>query len=228
MISVICCTMRERFMENVFRNFNNQTFEEKELIIILNNDDINMKEWISKAEQYKNVSVYQYPEEITLGECLNIAIQKARYDYIAKMDDDDYYAPQYLEHAWDTLQETKADVVGKRTVYMYFEDERLLTVNNPGREEMFVRQGLKGATLLFHKTICDKVPFPALNLGEDTVFLRQCVKNHLKLYSADKRNYVCLRIARPDHHTWTINNAVLKRKSSIVCETEDYKPLVLE
>lgn len=228
MVSIICCTMREQFMENVFRNYENQLMAEKEMIIVLNNDQLQLAKWKARARLFQNISVYQLPEETTLGECLNTAIQKTRYPYIAKFDDDDYYAPQYLQHAFDTLQETKADVVGKRTVYMYFEDEKLLAINSPRREKMLVRQGLKGATLFFHKEICEHIQFPALNLGEDTVFLRQCVKNNLKLYSADKRNYVCIRTFRSGHHTWNVNNDALKRKSSIVCHTEDFKSLILE
>lgn len=228
MVSIICCTMREQFMENVFRNYENQLMAEKEMIIVLNNDQLQLAKWKARARSFENISVYQLPEETTLGECLNAAIQKASYPYIAKFDDDDYYAPQYLQHAFITMQETKADVVGKRSVYMYFEDEKLLTINSPKREKMFVRQGLKGATLFFNKEICENIQFPALNLGEDTVFLRQCVKNNLKLYSADKRNYVCIRTFRSGHHTWNVNNAALKRKSSIVCHTEDFKSLILE
>lgn len=227
MISVICCTMRERFMDNVFQNYSNQIWSEKELIIILNRDDLDLNKWKEAAKSHKHVSVYQQPETWTLGECLNTAIQKAKYSYVAKFDDDDYYAPGYLEHAMETLQETKADIVGKRTVYMYFENEKLLVINNPNRENMFVRQGLKGATLFFHKKIYETVQFPKLNLGEDTVFLKQCVKNKLKLFSADKKHYVCLRSSQSDHHTWNVSNTALKRKSSIVCSTDDYKRIIL-
>ncbi|MDM5317339.1 glycosyltransferase family A protein [Fictibacillus sp. b24] len=228
MISVICCTMRPQFMDNVFQNYSNQKWSEKELIIILNKDHLNINKWKKEAESYKHVSVYQLPESHTLGECLNAAIQKAKYDYVAKFDDDDYYAPLYLNHAMETLHETKADVVGKRTVYMYFENEKLLVVNNPDRENMFVRQGLKGATLFFHKKICESIEFPKLNLGEDTVFLNQCVNKDLKLYSGDKRHYVCLRSSNSNHHTWNVSNTALKRKSSSVCFTEDYKSIIHE
>ncbi len=228
MVSIICCTMREHFMENVFQNYNNQILKDKELIIILNQDDLNISKWKSNAKTYKNVSVYQLPEVCTLGECLNFAIQKARYDYIAKFDDDDYYAPNYLEHSIEALKKTKADVIGKRTVYMYFEDEKILAINKPGKENMLVRQGLKGATLVFKKEICEKVIFPKLNLGEDTIFLRQCIKNNFKLYSTDKRNYVCLRTSKLGHHTWNVSNIILLRKSSFVCKTDDYKPLILD
>ncbi|WNB91065.1 glycosyltransferase family A protein [Bacillus sp. NEB1478] len=228
MISIVCCTMRERFMDNVFQNYEKQIWQKKEMIIVLNSDDLLVEKWKTKARTYKNVYIYQLPQERTLGECLNFAIQKANFDYIAKFDDDDYYSPQYLVHAMETLKQTKADVVGKRAVYMYFEDEKLLTVHQPERENKFVRQGLKGATLFFHKSICEKIIFPTLNLGEDTVFLRRCVKNNLKLYASDKRNYVCIRLSLSGHHTWNANNKILLKKSLIVCHTNDFKPLILE
>ena len=33
---------------------------------------------------------------LTLGECLNLAVEHATGDVLSKMDDDDYYAPRYL------------------------------------------------------------------------------------------------------------------------------------
>ena len=228
MISIICSTIRQHFMENVFRNYESQVWNEKELIIILNQDDMDITKWEERAKLTANVSIYQLQEDLTLGECLNFAMEKARYAFIAKFDDDDYYAPNYLAKSMDTLMKTNADVVGKRTVYMYFEDQKILALHKPGNENQFVKQGIKGATFLFKKEISEKVNFPKLNLGEDTYFLHQCAKNRFKVFSADKKNYVCLRISKPGHHTWKLNNEILLRKSSVICKTEDYKTFVLD
>jgi glycosyltransferase involved in cell wall biosynthesis len=213
-------------MENVFINYASQVWKEKELIIILNKDDIRIDKWKLRAKDFQDVSIYQLHEELTLGECLNFGIEKAKYDTIAKFDDDDYYAPNYLAHSMEYFNKTNADLIGKRTIYMYFEDEKILAINKPGKENKFVNQGLKGATLLFKKVIIKKVWFPKLNLGEDTFFIRLCIKNRFKVYSTDKDNYVCLRTSKKDHHTWNINNEYLLKKSSIVCRTDDYKPFV--
>lgn len=213
-------------MENVFQNYENQVWKEKELIIILNQDDIDISTWKIRANFSQNVSVYQLQEERTLGECLNFGIEKAKYDFIAKFDDDDYYAPNYLAQSMKFFNRTDADLVGKRTVYMYFEDEKILAIHKPGRENKYVKQGLKGATLIFKKEVSKKVVFPKLNLGEDTLFIRQCVKKGFKVFSVDRNNYVCLRTSKKNHHTWDTNNGILLRKSSIVCKTDDYKPFV--
>ncbi|MBM7691481.1 cellulose synthase/poly-beta-1,6-N-acetylglucosamine synthase-like glycosyltransferase [Peribacillus deserti] len=226
MVSIICCTMRKDYMENVFRNYDSQLWKDKEMIIILNADDLNKHIWEKRAKKSKNVSVYQLSETITLGECLNYGIERAKHDYIAKFDDDDYYAPNYLVHAMPAFRKTNADIIGKRTVYMYFEEEKILAINNPGREKKFVTQGIKGATLIVKKSIFEKVKFQNLNLGEDTVFLRQCIKNNFRIFSGDKTNYVCIRKAKKDHHTWIADNQNLLKKSSFICKTDDYIPYI--
>lgn len=227
MVSIICCTMRNQQMENIFQNYENQTWKERELIIIINHDKIDVSEWKSRACISQNVSVYKLPEAVTLGECLNFGIEKTKFDIIAKFDDDDYYSPDYLSSSIQTLQNKNIDLIGKRTVYMYFEDEKILALHKPGKENKFANQGLKGATFVFKKEICKKVCFPDLNIGEDTYFIRQCISNNLKVYSSDKFNYVCVRKSSENFHTWQINNNNLIKKSMVLCKTDNYKPLIL-
>lgn len=215
-------------MENVFRNYENQTWKEKELIVVLNQDDINIDKWKLRARFSQNVFIYQLQEKYTLGECLNFGIKRANYDFIAKFDDDDYYSPNYLTNSMGIFHMINVDLVGKRTVYMYFEDDKTLAIHKPGKENRYVTQGLKGATLIFKRNVSEKVLFPKLNLGEDTFFIRECIKNGFKAYSMDKNNYVCLRASQAGHHTWNISNDILLRKSSIICKTHDYKQLILD
>ena len=141
----------------------------KELIIVLNRDDMDIEKWQEQAKNYWNVSVYQLPEETTLGECLNYGIKKAKYAFIAKFDDDDYYGPHYLTHAMKAFEKTDTSLVVKKTVYMYFEKDKTLAVHVPGEENKFVTGGVKGATLLFRKEICHIVNFPNLNRGKTPI-----------------------------------------------------------
>lgn len=191
MISVICCTIRDDRMENVFQNYEKQDTMPKELIIVLNRD----------------------------------GIRSAKYDYVAKMNDDDYYAPLYLSQQLKALTDKKADVVCKRTVYMYFERNHTLAVHLSHRgEEMFLEKewGVKGSTFVFRKSLFDQIDFPHRNLNEDMSFLRQCLDNNYRVYITDKNHYVCLR--KPEGlHTWKISNQQLLKESKIIYKTEDYK-----
>lgn len=92
MISVITCTNRPDRIKNIFRNYRQQSLKKKELIIILNRKNMNLRRWRKKARKHSNVSVYQIKNRI-IGHCYNFAVTKAKYAYISKFDDDDYYGP---------------------------------------------------------------------------------------------------------------------------------------
>lgn len=227
MVSIICCTIREQYMENVFQNYERQTIEKKELIIILNEKEMDVANWRARAARSKNVSVYKLPH-LTLGECLNFGIKKSRFNIIAKFDDDDYYAPIYLAQQVIALQRKSADMVCKRTVFMYFEEKKTLAIHLADMKvKRFIKRnsGVKGSTLVFRKKLWKHVKFHPINVGEDTMFLKQCLEEKFKIFATDRYNYVCVR-RDEKQHTWKSNNNKLMKKSKILDVTEEYRQAV--
>lgn len=227
MVSIICCTIREQFMENVFQNYDRQTIEKKELIIILNDKEMDVDNWRARAAHYKGVSVYKLPD-LTLGECLNYGIKKSRFNIIAKFDDDDYYTPSYLAQQVRALQYKKADLVCKRTVYMYFEENKTLAIHLAFKKvNSFIQKnsGVKGSTLVFRKKLWKNVKFHPINVGEDTMFLKKCLEEKFKIYATDHYNYVCVR-RNEKYHTWQSNNKKLMSRSLILYVTDEYNQAV--
>jgi glycosyltransferase involved in cell wall biosynthesis len=95
-VSIITCTNRPNYLNNLLQNYNRQRYAQKELIIIINNNAIPLSPYQQLAKKHKNIKIYRKPEHQTLGSCLNYAVTKCKYHTIAKFDDDDYYAPHYL------------------------------------------------------------------------------------------------------------------------------------
>ncbi|WP_416151231.1 glycosyltransferase [Salipaludibacillus sp. HK11] len=219
-VSVITCTNREHFQNNIFENFLRQTVESKELIIVLNNDKMDVDIWKKKADEYSNISVMKLPESTSLGACLNEGVKRTQFDYIAKFDDDDFYAKYYLEEALGGFEKSNADIVGKRTVYTFFESKQLLGVHRPFFENQSVNN-VRGATLIFRKKIIQLVPFPSINKGEDGSFLWRCVRKGYKIYSTSKSNFVCVRRANVATHTE--RNQLLIKGCRDLIHTDDYK-----
>ncbi|RFU62970.1 glycosyltransferase [Peribacillus glennii] len=228
MVSIITCTKRPQFIDNVFENYQAQEWKDKELIVILNNDEMNLGEWSAKAQLYENTTVYQLPETTSLGACLNLGIEKSKYDYIAKFDDDDYYSPSFLTEALDALLKTQSDVVGKLSSYMFFEDKQLITVHMPGYENMYLPkdQNLKGGTLVFRKAVYQKVKFLDLNCDEDDHFTEDCRRHGFKLYVTDKNHFAYIRRDNPNHHTWKQEFDQIIKHCSELIPTTDYKRIV--
>jgi glycosyltransferase involved in cell wall biosynthesis len=71
------------------------------------------------------VTVQKFSEDQTLGTILSTLASQSHGDYIAKMDDDDYYGPEHLRDLLDAALDTGADVVGRAMNYVYLEPLQL-------------------------------------------------------------------------------------------------------
>ena len=206
-ISVICCTNKGYMINNILENFLSQDYIKKELIIILNYDRQNLDSLNKKIISFDNIKIYNLNSKYSLGKCLNYAVDKSTYPIIAKFDDDDYYAPKYLSDSIKAFYYTDASLVGKSTIYVYFKKHKILAIKNINRDCRFVNR-VAGSTLMFKKSIFEKISFQDKNLGEDIGFCNDCIENGFKIYSTNKNHFVYIRNIE-NKHTWKINNSYL-------------------
>lgn len=226
-VSIITSTNKLEYKDNIFANYDRQEYEHKELIIILNDNLLDMDEWMEEASKHHNVAVYRVDEKEPLGVCLNYGIEKARFDYISKFDDDNYYAPAFLEDLMYAFEYTDAAIVGKCATYMYFENGGILAVKYEEREHCYTGW-VAGSAIIIKREVFDRVPWPTDRIwGSDTEFLRQSVKSGFKIYSADRFNYVAVRRSSAELHTWKVKDEELLAKCRVVCYAQDYTTQVL-
>ena len=121
-VSVCTPTFNRRpFIEMMFRCFQNQTYpkERMEWIIVDDGTD-KIRDLVEKSgiEQIKYVSVQ---EKMVLGAKRNLMHKKTKGDILVYMDDDDYYPPERVEHAVETLLSTPhALCAGSSEIYIYY------------------------------------------------------------------------------------------------------------
>jgi len=200
-ITVITSTNKPDFMRNLFMNYRSQRWGKKELIVILNNDSMNIEKYKHFSRAFDQVSIYQLPGKTPLGVCLNYGLRKAKYAYIAKFDDDDYYAPRYLAEAMWTFKHTGADIVGKNKFYMFFQGrKKLYLATKPSKNS------IAGATIMFKKKVFPSVKFSRLRVGSDMWFLRDCLRKGYKLRSSSQYYFAAIRRANQKTHTWKISH----------------------
>jgi cellulose synthase/poly-beta-1,6-N-acetylglucosamine synthase-like glycosyltransferase len=215
--------MREDFMNNVFENYERQIYDDKELIIVLTKSNMNIANWLEKANNYENVRVFQLNEVYTLGDSLNFAIEKSVYDYFAKFDDDDYYGPFYLKNSMDGFIYPNVSIVGKNSFYMYIQSQNALILVNDVQHAY--TNWVAGATLVVKKEVFNQVRFRSLNLAEDSYFVQDCNLNGLLFYAIDNSDFVAIR-RNPIEHTWDISDERLMNWGKLVAVTDDYVPIV--
>ncbi|MFD7021966.1 glycosyltransferase [Promicromonospora sukumoe] len=147
------------------------------------------------------------PSDVPLGACLNLLLDAADGDVVAKIDDDDLYGPQYLSDQLYALAYSGADVVGKQAHYMYLEGSDATILRFADREHRYTDR-VMGPTIVAARAAADGVRFRALERGEDTAFLADLVEAGGTVYSADRFNFVQVRSA-VDGHSWTVSDAEL-------------------
>ncbi|OJE33653.1 glycosyl transferase [Bacillus thuringiensis] len=228
-VSVVTCTNKPQFIENIILNYINQTWINKELILILNKNDLDIHYYQEKITHYKNIFIYQLPEETSLGSCYNFAAKKTNYDYIATFDDDDFYAPNYITDLMHAFQYTDADIVGKLSYFIYFEDKEILAIRNPYQEYKYLDSTsfLDGGKKIVKKKVLDTVQYRDVSLLEDVYFCQDSIEKGFKIFSADKYNLAYLRRINKENHTWKEQDDTILKWCSVVTDKPPFKHNIL-
>lgn len=224
-VSVITCTNRLSYARNLFQNFFRQQHSRKELIIVVNDGKIPLAPYRKLAGKLGNIRIFRMPEQHSLGACLNFAARQAKYRYIAKFDDDDYYAPYYLTDSLLASVRNQADVIGKRAHYMYLRGSRTLLLRFP-QDENRPAARLPGATLFIKRDVFKKVRFPHISVGEDDLFCLRSKRKGYKVYSAGKYNFVAIRRKNSANHTWIISDKELIAHHRKIPHVKNYRQYV--
>jgi hypothetical protein len=123
---------------------------------------------------------------------------------------------------------TDAQLTGKNSCFVYFEYNNTLSIRLPNHENRYVHGNIAGGTITFKKEIFQKVKFKSINRnGTDVHFLRDCNSAGIKMFSADKYNYVYMKHKNLDEHTWKISSEeLMKRYSKKSLITTNFIPFV--
>ncbi|MFC8798176.1 glycosyltransferase [Promicromonospora sp. NPDC057138] len=151
--------------------------------------------------------------DVLLGECLNLLLDTADGDVVAKIDDDDLYGPQYLSDQLYAMAYSGADVVGKQAHYMYLAGQDLTMLRFADREHRYTDR-VMGPTIVARRGLATQVRFAPLPRGEDTTFLEDVVTAGGAVYSADRFNFVQVRDASAVEHSWDVSDVELLASGS--------------
>ena len=124
MVSVCTPTFNRRpFIAAMLECFNHQTYPRDRMEWIIVDDGTDpIGDLVS---QHACVRYFNLPHKISLGKKRNLMHEKARGEIIVYMDDDDYYPPERVSHAVETLldhrkRKTGIKLAGSSEMCIYF------------------------------------------------------------------------------------------------------------
>ena len=166
-ISICTPTFNRRpFIPFIIECFNQQTYPRHlmEWIIIDDGTD-KIEDLVSNIPEIK---YFKYDTKMTLGKKRNIMHEKSIGDIIIYMDDDDYYHPERVSHAVETLQNSDALCAGSSEMHIYFKHLSQLYQFGP-----YKNTHATAATFAFKRKLLDITSYDDnACLAEETHFLK--------------------------------------------------------
>jgi spore maturation protein CgeB len=215
-ISVIMATNRPGRLAHAIEQVARQRWRRLQLVLVLHGVDMEPEVVRDKAlaAGIGDVAVLTADRAKPLGEILNLAIDAADGDLIAKMDDDDLYGEHYLSDLVPAFSYTDAGIVGKRACYVQLRAINATLLSKPELEHSY--SGLvRGGTILASGDVLRGLRFDHVPRGSDTKLMRRAREEGIQIYSADRFNYVYVRSADPNTHTFQVNDAELLKQARV-------------
>jgi len=157
---------RQQFLPYAIDYFLQQDYLESELIIL---DDGNEPSYSFIPDDLR--IKYFYKEYIQLlGTKRNFCCEQAKGEIIIHLDDDDWYAPDWISKQVNALTKSGADVTGLSDVNFFIN-----TTNQSWeyRDNVNLQPWVYGATLAYRKSFWTANPFSEMNAGEDNDFIQR-------------------------------------------------------
>jgi hypothetical protein len=123
-VSVLVATIRPDDLTSLLSQLLQQSLPTFEVRLGLHGVELTglHKKQISALNRRKvKVLIKRFDTDKTLGTILSSLAEESSCEFIAKMDDDDYYGPEHLRDLLDAALVTGAEVVGRAMNYIYLE-----------------------------------------------------------------------------------------------------------
>jgi glycosyltransferase involved in cell wall biosynthesis len=166
---LVSCIMptanRRRFVREAIRLFLAQDYRAKELIILDDGND-GIEDLVTDDPRIRYLRQASRREPI--GAKRNRLCAEARGELIAHWDDDDWYAPWRLSRQVAEIIDGEADVCGLDRI-LFFDPlvQRAWEYAYPAGGSIWVY----GATFCYRRSLWQRQPFAAIDVGEDTRFV---------------------------------------------------------
>lgn len=123
-VSILTPTFNRRpFINTIIECIRNQTYPKNRMEWVIIDDGTDKIEDLIKQARLEPIQIkyIPLPQKVALGRKRNVSHQHAKGTIMVHMDDDDYYPPERVEHAVETLQKNpNALCVGSSEIYIYF------------------------------------------------------------------------------------------------------------
>jgi hypothetical protein len=204
-VTIVVPTNRPAQLDDVFGFVGRQRHDRIQLVLVQHGFEVSESDLTRRAKEtgVDELVVRAAGAAVTLGRCMNLGLEAADGEFVAKMDDDNWYGPNYLRDLVRAFSYTDAEVVGKWAHLVHLQRSRATLLRFPEAEHRYVKL-VQGGTIVARRSTARQLQFDDLPRRVDTTFLERVTAAGGKVYSSDRFNFVSVRRADADGHTWKI------------------------
>ncbi len=188
-IAVIARVYYKHEMELLIKNYLRQKHNKKKLFLISANKGLNGDDTLNQYLSEADIKLIDIPEMDKAGKYLSRIIEYSDAKYLLFPYAYDYYAPYFITDLLQAYQYADADIIGKSAYYEYDNQLKKIKLINPDLEHCYVQSLCKSA-MLIKKDIFDDLGFGISNMTKDRRFSWKHWMKDIKLYSADRFNFI--------------------------------------
>lgn len=229
--SLITPTFRRELLPRCFQTFEQQTYPNKELILVFNGEGVPSHKEFGMEKPINGVKVANVPKEMFAGACLNQGLFLAEGEYCFRVDDDDYYGKNYILDMILQARSIDADLFGKpMSLYYYLEEKECLQLKKtPSKPLMIlnnynIMNGLRssGNSISGRLDFFKRNKYPDLaHSAADSIFLYNCRLEEKTIAMMDNLSMVAERRIDQITHTWKVDPNILKKNMSYISDKLD-------
>ncbi len=209
-VTAICVSKRPHLVGHVAAILKAQTYGALKVIYVAHGKNHDLDAVRKAFADFPSFRLLQVTDEDTvLADGLNMALEVCDTDIVAKIDDDDYYGPNYIANSVVALRHSGSDNValtGKARHFCFIESQNAFGLRFPSKESNTVFRRVHGGTLVWSRTKTDDQRFERVPRGTDSAFIRGLHEKQLHVYSSDPYDFVHIRYADTLAHTWQIED----------------------
>lgn len=163
-VTVITPCSRPEHVQRIKEVFISQTYSDKEMIVLMD-----IPGYTKDTDVDNCIWQWGTGKKLSIAAKRNECCHYAKGEIIIHMDDDDWFAPDWITRTVQHMQATDADTTGLDKAWFYRPHTRLWQYIWNGKMKYCI-----GGTLAYKRTIWEKNHFreTASGFGEDTVFMR--------------------------------------------------------
>ena len=208
-VSVVAATNRPEMLDRMVANVALQDHPNLELVLALHGDGFPAADPV--APDGLTLTVLRFAADAVFGHVLSAASAAASGEWVAKMDDDDWYGAEHISDLVLAAGYSGADLVGKGSEFVYLEGAGTTIRRGLGAGETPSRT-LSGGTLLVRSSVLREIDgWRGLPRGVDVALIDDVASAGGALWRTHPFGYLLCRTT--GRHTWSVDDHYFERQA---------------